>query len=53
MDDDSAPRIDHPDRLCNAVIGIVDDLEKGDVIDDERAAELRSEVYRAIDVPEE
>lgn len=53
MEDDAAPRIDHPERLCNAVIGIVDDLEESDVIDDERAAELRSEVYRAVEFPEE
>ncbi|WP_323172242.1 hypothetical protein [Natrialba sp. PRR66] len=50
--DDSEVRIDHPERLCDAIIGILDELEAEAVIDEERAAELRSEIYRSVDTTE-
>ena len=53
MDDDPETRIDHPERLCNAIVGIIDDLEDEELLDEERASYLRSEIYRSIDVVDE
>ncbi|SEV85750.1 hypothetical protein [Natrinema salifodinae] len=53
MEDKPDARIDRPERLCDAIVGIIDELEDSDIIDDERASELRSEIYRSIDIPEE
>lgn len=52
MEDESETAIDHPGRLCNAIVGIIDELEKNDLIGSERADELRSEVYRSADIDE-
>jgi hypothetical protein len=53
MEDESETRIDHPERLCNAIIEIIDELENGDIIGEERASELRSEIYLSVDIPKE
>lgn len=53
MDDKDETNIDHPERLCNAIISIIDELESSNTIEETRAAELRSEIYRSIDIPEE
>lgn len=53
MTDDSEARIDHPERLCDAIVGLIDDLEEGGMLDEDRASHLRSEIYRSIDVPDE
>lgn len=53
MEDESETRINHPERLCDAIVGIIDELENGDIIGEERASELRSEIYRSVDTPKE
>jgi hypothetical protein len=53
MEDDSDTRIDHPEKLCDTIVVIIDELENGDIIGEERASELRSEIYRSIDSPKE
>lgn len=53
MDDEPKPRIDHPERLCDAIVGLIDELEESGAIGEKRASELRSDVYRSIDTPEE
>ena len=52
-DDSETTRIDHPEQLCDAIVGLIDDLEEGEILDEERASQLRSEIYRSIDVPDE
>lgn len=51
--DDPKTRIDHPERLRDAIVGLIDDLEESGTIGEQRASELRSEIYRSIDTPEE
>ena len=53
MTDDSEARIDHPEQLCDAIVSLIDDLEEGEILDEERASQLRSDIYRSIDVPDE
>jgi hypothetical protein len=53
MEDEPRTRIDHPEQLCNAIVGLIDELEDSDLIGAERASELRSEVYRSIDISSE
>ncbi|RKD95033.1 hypothetical protein [Halopiger aswanensis] len=53
MDDNGDARIDRPELLCDAIVGLVDDLESDGTLSEERASELRSDIYRSIDVPEE
>lgn len=53
MEDDSDTRIDHPEKLCDAIVGIIDELENSNIIAEERASELRSDIYRSIDTPKE
>ncbi|GAB3674937.1 hypothetical protein [Halopiger thermotolerans] len=53
MDDTPESRIDRPELLCDAIVGLIDDLEDDGILDEDRASELRSEIYRSIDVPEE
>lgn len=53
MEDEPQVRIDKPEQLCDAVAEIVDELEESEMIGEERASELRSKIYRSIDIPEE
>ncbi|WP_165874790.1 hypothetical protein [Natrarchaeobius oligotrophus] len=53
MDDEPDTRIDHPKRLCDAIVELIDEIEESEVIGEEKASELRSEIYRSIDVAEE
>lgn len=53
MDDDSQARLDHPERLCDAIVELIDELEDDEILDRERASELRSEIYRSINIPDE
>ncbi|AEH38885.1 hypothetical protein [Halopiger xanaduensis] len=53
MDDNQDARIDRPELLCDAIVGLIDDLEADEILDEDRASELRSDIYRSIDVPEE
>jgi hypothetical protein len=53
MEDDSDTRIDHPEKLCDTIVIIIDELENGNIIGEEQASELRSEIYRSIDTPKE
>lgn len=53
MDNEPESSIDHPERPCSAIAGLIDELEDDGTIGEDRAAELRSAVYRSIDIPEE
>ncbi|WP_169331122.1 hypothetical protein [Natronorubrum bangense] len=53
MEDQPNIRIDHPEKLCDAISGIVDELEDENIIEEDRASELRSQIYRSMDTPEE
>lgn len=53
MEDQPNTHIDHPVQLCDAIAGVIDELEDEGIIDDDRASELRSQVYRSVDIPEE
>ncbi|WP_049895287.1 hypothetical protein [Halopiger xanaduensis] len=56
LDDDSPPRIDDPEQLCDAIVELIDALEDGDLLGEEQADELRSNVYSSVelvDLPEE
>ncbi|GAB3665311.1 hypothetical protein [Halopiger thermotolerans] len=56
FDDDSPPRIDDPEQLCDAIVELIDALEAGDLIGEEQADQLRSDVYSSVelvDLPEE
>jgi hypothetical protein len=48
MEDESKTHIDHPEKLCDAIVALIDELEEGGLIEEERASELRSEVYLSI-----
>ncbi|UHQ98647.1 hypothetical protein HYG81_21995 (plasmid) [Natrinema zhouii] len=53
MEDQSKTGIDHPEQLCEAIAGIIDELENKEIIEEDRASELRSQVYRSVETPEE
>lgn len=56
LDDDSPPRIEDPEQLCDAIVELVDALEAGELLGEEQADELRSDVYSSVelvDLPEE
>jgi hypothetical protein len=53
MEDDSDTRINHPEKLCDTIVGIIDELENGNIIGEEQASEFRSEIYRSIDTLKE
>lgn len=53
MEDQPKTGIDHPEQLCEAIAGIIDDLEDKDIIEKDRASKLRSQVYRSVETPEE
>lgn len=53
MEDQPNTRIDHPEQLCEAIVGIVDELEDEDIIEGDQASQLRSQIYRAVDIAEE
>jgi hypothetical protein len=40
-----------PKKLCDARVGLIDELEDGDLIGAERASELHSEIYQPITTP--
>ncbi|RKD97535.1 hypothetical protein [Halopiger aswanensis] len=52
LDDDSPPGIEDPEQLCDAIVELVDALEAGDLLDEEQADELRSDVYSSVELVE-
>lgn len=48
MEDEPRAHIDHPEKLCDVIVELIDELEDGDLIGEERASELRSEVYLSL-----
>lgn len=52
MSDGPNARIDNPESLCETIDGIISNLEDSEIIDHERASELRSSLYRSIDIPD-
>lgn len=53
MSSEPETRIDHPERLCDAIVGILEELEQEGIIEEERASELRSQIYRSINTRDE
>ncbi|SDQ66870.1 hypothetical protein [Natronobacterium texcoconense] len=56
MDSDDVPRFDRPELLCDAIATLIDTLEEDDLLTEEEASDLRSQVYRSVDLgnhPEE
>lgn len=48
MCDEPDTRIDHPERLCHAIVAVLEELQQEEIIEEERASELRSQIYRSI-----
>jgi hypothetical protein len=53
MEDEPKTRINHPKKLCDAIVGLIDELEDDGLLGAERAAELRSEIYLSINTSDE
>ncbi|MDS0474003.1 hypothetical protein [Natrinema sp. 1APR25-10V2] len=52
MANDETRGLDNPEILCDTIAELIDVLEDGDLLTEERASELRSQVYQSIDLGE-
>ncbi|NUB91303.1 hypothetical protein HTZ84_11635 [Haloterrigena sp. SYSU A558-1] len=52
MANDETTGLDNPEILCDTIAELIDALEDGDLLTEDRASELRSEVYQSIDLGE-
>lgn len=56
MVSDETSGLDQPELLCETIAKLIDTLEEGDLLTEEEASDLRSQVYRSVDLgnhPEE
>lgn len=52
MANDETTGLNQPEILCDTIAELIDVLEDGDLLTEDRASELRSEVYQSINLGE-